>query len=192
MDPVTPPTKLVVDSTPCTLHLSVFRTWGNRTLPIKSPEWRALRADILERDNRTCAYCAYSSPHPRGRGLQIDHRDGNLSNNDPANLRIHCLPCEVIRRCRSAGIEGWLILAKSDMDQVEIVRRTRKLFEESGSIPNVLEVDACAARVKIATVDFANKLMKVDREDLSEEDKGLRGFFTPYAKYLFAVTMDIE
>jgi hypothetical protein len=78
------------------------------------------------------------------------------------------------------------------MDQAEIVRRTRKLFEASGSIPNVLEVDACAARVKIGTVNLANKLMKVDWEDMSEEDKGLRGFFTRDAKDLFAVTMDIE
>lgn len=78
------------------------------------------------------------------------------------------------------------------MDQAEIVRRTRKLFEESGSIPKILEVDACAAHAKITTVDLANKLTEVDWEELSEEDKGLRGFFTRYAKDLFAVTMDIE
>ena len=192
MDPVIPPAELATDSTPTPLHLSVTHTWGIRALPVKSPEWRALRADVLERDNRTCASCAYSFPHPGGRGLQIDHRDGNTSNNDPANLRIHCPPCEAIRHCRFAGVERWLILAKSDMDQAEIVRRTRKLFEGSGSIPIVLEVDACATRVNIGTVDLANKLKKVGREDLSEEDKGLRGFFTPRAKDLFAVTMIIE
>jgi hypothetical protein len=177
---------------PITLHLSVTRTWGNRTLPVDSPEWRTLRAEILERENRTCSSCAYASTHPKGRGLKIDHRDGDASNTDHTNLRVHCPPCEAIRHCRLAGMKLWLVLAKSDMDQVEIVRRTRQLFEESGSIPKILEVDALATRVKMNTVDLANKLIEMDREDLEEGEKGLRGFFTRYAEDLFAVTMATE
>jgi len=193
MDSVTSSAKLAVDlvpiSPPTTLCLSVTRTWGNRTLPVSSPEWRALRAEILERDNRTCASCAYVSSHPKGRGLKIDHRDGNASNNDHGNLRVHCPPCEAIRHCGLAGVKEWVILARSDMDQVEIVRRTRMLFEESASIPTIHEVDPLATDAEMETIDLANKLMQMDWEASEEEEKDLRGFFTPYAEDLFAVTM---
>ena len=171
------------------LHLSVTRTWGNRSLPVASAEWLALRDKILTRDNRTCASCAYTSPHPKGRGLQIDHRNGDASDNDHTNLRVHCPPCEAIRHCGLSGIKGWVCLASSDMEQVEIVRRTRKMFEESGKIPRIREVDPLANHAEINTIDLANKLMKMNREDLTEEEKGLRGFFTQKASDRFAITM---
>lgn len=179
-----------IDSMPSTtLHLSVTRTWGNRTLPVRSPEWRALRAEILERDNRTCASCGYTSPNPNGRGLKIDHRDGDASNNDPANLRVHCPPCEAIRHCGLSGIKRWVVVAKSEVDQVDILRRTRKLFEESGIMPSIRDVDPFATRVEITTIDLANKLMEVDWEDLRGEERSLRGFFSLHAVDLFTVTM---
>ena len=196
MDPVPPSSKLAVDSISIppsnSLHLSVTRTWGNRTLAIKSPAWRKLRAEILDRDNRTCASCGYASPHPNGRGLKIDHKDGDASNNDYSNLRVHCPPCESIRHCGLAGLNRWVILAKSDVDQIDIVRGTRTLFEESGSIPTIHKVDPFATRVEMKTIYLANKLMKMDWNDLTEEERGLKGFFTPYAEDLFAVTMDTE
>lgn len=172
-----------------TLHLSVTRTWGNRTLPVDSLEWRTLRAQVLERDGRTCASCSYISSHPIGRGLQIDHRDGNASNNDSTNLRIHCPVCEAIRHCGFAGMKGWVQLGSSDMGQVEIVRKTRRIFEETGKIPRVTEVDPDARRVEINVLKLANKLMDTDWEELTSEEKTLRGFFTPKAERLFAVTM---
>jgi hypothetical protein len=75
------------------------------------------------------------------------------------------------------------------MEQIEIVRRTRQLFEESGSIPTIRVVDPSATGVKMKMVDLANKLMEIERNDLTEEEKGLKGFFTPYAEELFVVTM---
>jgi hypothetical protein len=126
-----------------------------------------------------------------GSGLQIDHRDGDASNNDPANLRVHCPPCEAIRHCGLAAVKEWVVLAKSDMNQVEIIRRTRKLFEESGSMPNIREIDASATRPRIETTELANRFLEVDLDDLTEE-KGLRGFFTPHAENLFIRTMVIQ
>lgn len=171
------------------IRLSVTRSWGNRTLPVNSPEWRALRAGILARDNRTCASCSYASSHPMGRGLKVDHKNGDASNNDPRNLRIHCPPCEAIRHCGLAGVKGWVQLANSEMEQIEIIRRTRQMFEESGTIPRIRQVDPFATRARIDAVDLANKLLETDWEGLTDEEKSLRGFFTQDARELFAITM---
>jgi len=132
------------------------------------------------------------SPHPKGRGLHIDHLNGDVPDNDHTNLRVHCPPCEAIRHCGISGIKGRVCLASSDMEQVEIVRKTRKMFEESGRIPRIREVDPLATRTDITIVDLANKLRTMKREELTEEEKGLRGFFTPEAAGHFVITMDLE
>ncbi|KDQ16414.1 hypothetical protein BOTBODRAFT_106952 [Botryobasidium botryosum FD-172 SS1] len=176
-------------STQSSLRLSVTRIWGNRTIPVDSKEWRTLRANVLERDNRTCASCGYTSPHPRGRGLKIDHADGNASNNNPANLRVHCPPCEAIRHCGFAGMKGWLQLASSEMDQVEITHNTHRIFEETGVMPEVSAVDPRALSTEMTAIELANKLLGTDWECLTREEKGLRGFFTHDAADLFAITM---
>lgn len=182
----------VLNSQQGKLELSVTRTWGNRTLPVKSPEWRALRAQIISEKKATCASCGYISPHPFGKGLKIDHKDGNASNNNLDNLRVHCPPCEAIRHCGFAGIEGWIVLVHSDMEQVDILRRTRNLFEREKSIPHVREVDSNATRSRMETTALANKLMESDRRDLTEEEKHLKAFFTGNARDLFTVTMIVE
>lgn len=177
------------DASDSNLELSVTRTWGNRTLPVKSQEWRNLRTQIISDKKGICASCGYTSPHPRGRGLKIDHKDGNAANNSLDNLRIHCPPCEAIRHCGFAGMNGWVALMHSDMKQVDILRRTRELFEQSGSIPPMQEVDPSATCSSMETTALARKLLTVDREDLTEEERHLKGFFTEDAKELFTVTM---
>jgi hypothetical protein len=82
-------------------------------------------------------------------------------------------------------------LARSDMDQVEIVRRTRKMFEETGVMPPIREVDPLATRTNTDTVELANRLLHSDWEALTNEEKSLRGFFTGYAQNLFAITMAV-
>ena len=125
--------------------------------------------------------------------MKVDHRDGDASNNDLANLRVHCPPCEAIRHCGSSGIKEWIALARSDMDQVEIIRRTRALLEESGSMPTISEVDPASTRVETETTELANRLMEVNWEGLTEDERSLRGFFTRNAtRELFAVTIANE
>lgn len=131
-------------STHWDLHFSVTRTHGNRTLPVSSPQWAALRAEILFRDDRTCSACGHVSPHANGRSMVIDHADGDASNNDPTNLRIHCPPCEAVRHCGIAGLRGWLVVGESTMDQVDIVRKTRGMFESTGTVPHPKLVDPSA------------------------------------------------
>jgi len=77
------------------------------------------------------------------------------------------------------------------MEQVEIVRRTREIFETSGRIPSIQEVDPLATSSEIGILDLANELMETDWEALTEEYKGVRGFFTEHARGRFAVTSAI-
>lgn len=83
-------------------------------------------------------------------------------------------------------------MAISDVDQVEIVRKTRKMFEETGRVPRIREIDPRASRTDITLLDLANKMMETDWEDLTDEEKNLRGFFTGNAEILFAITMATE
>jgi hypothetical protein len=122
------------------LHLSVTSTHGNRTLPLKSARWKILRKKILHRDKQTCSSCGYLSPS-NGHHMIIDHANGDASNNDPSNLRVHCPPCDAIRHCGFAGTQGWLSIGESTMEQVEIVRKTREVFENTGVIPYAEDID---------------------------------------------------
>jgi len=78
------------------------------------------------------------------------------------------------------------------MEQVDIVRKTREMFEANGRMPRVREIDPLASPVDISMVDFANMLLKTDWEDLPDERKCLRGFFTKRAEDLFSVTMALS
>jgi hypothetical protein len=122
--------------------------------------------------------------------MKVAHLDGDSSNNDLANLRVHCPPCEAIRHCGFPGIKEWIALARSDMDQVEIVRRTRALLEASGSMPTISEVDPASTRVETETIELANRLMEVNWEELTKDERSLKGFFMRNAmRELFAVTI---
>jgi hypothetical protein len=79
------------------------------------------------------------------------------------------------------------------MEQVEIVRRTREMFELSGKMPRVQDVDPSARPVKLDILELANRLLEVERwEDLAEEERAVRGFFTQRARPKFAITMVTE
>ncbi|KAG5729344.1 UPF0696 like protein [Termitomyces sp. T112] len=170
------------------VHLDVTRTWDNRTLAVSSSEWRQLRADILRRDNNTCSSCGYTSPDDTGRGMKVDHIDGDASNNHPSNLRVHCPPCEAIRHCGLHGLYGYITLGSSALDQLEIIKRTREVFETSGNIPRVKEVDPHAIKPKISIVEFANILLETDWDNLPEKFRSFKGFFTNRADKLFSIT----
>lgn len=191
-------TQPTLDETPSTttslstqweLHLSVTPTHGNRTLPTSSPEWKALRSEILRRDDCTCSSCGYLSPYPHGRSMVIDHIDGDASNNDLSNLRVHCPPCEAIRHCGFAGLRKWIVIGESTVEQVEIVRKTREMFESTGVIPHPKRIDPSVKPADISVLELANMMLETPWKDLTEEFQCLRGFFTKNSSRLFRDTM---
>ncbi|KAG6885098.1 hypothetical protein C0992_005468, partial [Termitomyces sp. T32_za158] len=167
-----------------TIHLDVLRVWNHDALPVSSPEWQEIRADILTRNNNACSSCGYN-PLDSAR-LKIHHKDGDASNNDPSNLRVHCPPCTAIRHCGLHGLRGYIILGLSDLDQLEIIQRTREVFATSGTIPRVTELDPRAIRPDMSIGDFAELLLETNWYDLPEKYRKFKGFFTNIADKLFS------
>ena len=54
-----------------------------------------LRQQILQRDHYTCQAC-------RRYGNEVDHRDGDDSNQDPSNLQCLCKPCHSAKTAKDA------------------------------------------------------------------------------------------
>ena len=185
----TPTTTLLQVSTQWELHFSVTPTHGNRTLRTSSRQWKALRAEIRLRDKRTCSSCGYLSPHPQGHYMVIDHIDGDAPNNDLSNLRVHCPPCEAIRHCGFTGLRKWISVSESTMEQVEIVRKTREMFENTGVIPLPRSINPSLEPTSISVVELANMMLKTPWKDFLEKFKRLRGFFMRRSSGLFRNTM---
>lgn len=125
------------------LRLSVTRTWGNRTLPVKSKEWRKLREDVIRRYGGRCRFCGSKFT----KYLVCDHMDGNASNNDPSNLGINCRLCDWMRHCGLSGLKGMTVMRKSKLDQVEIVKRTYRYYLENKCWPKPEEIDDSCGEV---------------------------------------------
>jgi len=166
------------------LRLYVTRTWGDRTLPISSAQWRQLRQKIMNRDNWTCRFCGIRSE----KYMVCDHIDGNASNNDPTNLGVNCPTCDKIRHCGLAGSTGQLILLWSDLSQVEIVQKTHQFYRINRRVPKPDEVDPKAYPIVHWTkpdeylhlTDYANLMMEWNMDQLPNDCKThYKGFLSP-------------
>ena len=183
------PSTQTTPSTQWDLHLSVTSKHVNRTLPTPSRRWKELQTEILLRNKRTCSSCGYLSPHPEGRHMVIDHKDGNALNNYSLNLMLLCPPCHAIRHCGFSGLQDWITVSKSTMKQIEIVRKTREIFEKTGVIPHPYRIDPSVKLVRISAVELANMLLTTPWKYLPEGYQSLRGFFTKQSSRLFQYTM---
>lgn len=67
-----------------------------RALHTGSKAWERLRLIVLRRDLYECRACG-------GRGDQVDHVDGNDSNNALANLQTLCGPCHSRKTAMEQG-----------------------------------------------------------------------------------------
>jgi len=121
--------------------------------------------------------------------MVIDHIDGDASNNDLSNLRVHCPPCEAIRHCGLSGLRKWIVVGESTVEQVEIVRKTREMFESTGVIPHPKRIDPSVKPADISVLELANMMLETPWKDLPEEFQCLRGFFTKNSSRLFRDTM---
>lgn len=68
-------------------------------------EWRALRARIITRDGDRCIDCGkHALDLPMGERLEVDHEDGDPSNNAETNLGTRCTSChQKVERIRQGG-----------------------------------------------------------------------------------------
>jgi hypothetical protein len=75
------------------------------------------------------------------------------------------------------------------MEQVEIVRKTREVFEDTGVIPHPDHIDPSVKPVGTSVVQLANMMLTTPWKDLPEEFRRLRGYFTKHSARLFRKTM---
>jgi len=75
------------------------------------------------------------------------------------------------------------------MEQVEIVRKTREIFEVTGVIPNPERIDPSLKPVDIDVLELANTMLMTPWKDLPRQYRSLRGFFTQNSWSLFRNTM---
>jgi 5-methylcytosine-specific restriction endonuclease McrA/predicted kinase len=75
---------------------------ARRALNTGSNEWRAIRKQVLIRDDYTCAMCGRYGNH-------VDHIDGDATNDAPdgSNYQTLCRPCHSVK---TAGETGWVRL----------------------------------------------------------------------------------
>jgi 5-methylcytosine-specific restriction protein A len=74
-----------------------------RQYATNSAEWRAIRQQVLLRDNYTCRACGRTAG---GKGeAHVDHIDGDSGNNpeDGSNWQTLCAPCHSAKTAREDG-----------------------------------------------------------------------------------------
>ena len=58
-----------------------------------APSWRAIKSILFEDRENKCEVCEISEWNNKSIVLEVDHIDGNHSNNNPENLRFICPNC---------------------------------------------------------------------------------------------------
>jgi hypothetical protein len=93
--------------------------WYPRRLP--ETTWRKIRRLVLERDNHTCVSCG----HRALKWMNIHHVEES-ENNNLENLQTLCVACHAVLHVGLNLSLGKIEIWKTDIPQVEIVRKTRK------------------------------------------------------------------
>ena len=57
---------------------------------------RQIRSILLERHGHSCQICKHTTWTNQPIPLQVDHKDGNATNNQPSNLRMICHNCDAL------------------------------------------------------------------------------------------------
>jgi 5-methylcytosine-specific restriction endonuclease McrA len=58
-----------------------------------SPGWTGIKSILFEDRGRKCQVCGITEWNGKSLSLEVDHIDGDHSNNNPENLRIICPNC---------------------------------------------------------------------------------------------------
>jgi 5-methylcytosine-specific restriction endonuclease McrA len=80
--------------------------------------WRCKKARVIEKKNRerpwslfrgeVCERCGFVPEHISQ--LDVDHKDGNKSNNDPSNLQTLCANCHRLKTYQNRDWENKVLL----------------------------------------------------------------------------------
>jgi hypothetical protein len=78
-------------------HKEKVRSWlaGELVILVKRSSSLTIRKFLIEQSGEKCSLCGWSERHPiTGKvPVELDHIDGNSSNNLPSNVRLLCPNC---------------------------------------------------------------------------------------------------
>lgn len=151
--------------------------WWKRSLKINSEDWRKIRLEILNRDEYKCSFCGIRS----SKYMIIDHINGDSTNNSPENLRTNCPMCDTIRHSGLAGIKKTLEVKISNLNQLEIVEKTRNFYIANKKFPSAKEIDPFCKNTKYLPIECAVE----ENKKVPERMKKYKGFFTKNFSFKF-------
>ena len=143
-------------------------------------EWRRLRKRVLERDDYTCYFCR----HRATKWMNIHHIKSG-SDNRLQNLRTVCVACHAVMHVglnlQLRKIEIW----ESKLDQVEIVKRTRKGIREGKSLRQIKKsLSLRKGPYPPRSLRYANELLdQMGRSPRAYLDKPLCAVFTSLQRW---------
>jgi hypothetical protein len=159
---------------PSTLNAKI----GVRPDRVIQPSWRSPTKTTI-RDSRACKSC-YFSPHPRASSAnQLSLKESGFG------AKYLCPPCEAARQ----GRERWIQRGTSTMKQVDIIRKTRDIFQESGRVPQIHEIDPLATADAGTPTELEEELDfgRIKGMDSADDNMKFRAFFAHDASELFSI-----
>lgn len=120
------------------------------------PGWTKICKAVMERENGKCQECGMTNEEHRarwGRRLTVDHVDGDLTNNDPSNLKLLCLPDH-------ASKDGLRTHISPIADQKEKVIEMYKAGYSQRKIAELLGVGQYVISIKMKRWGFAARTKK--------------------------------
>ena len=95
-------------------------------------EWKRIREAVMERDNWTCAACGH-----RAKKWMNTHHLADSGDHTPENLVPLCVACHAVMHVGRSLAEKIVEVWRSEISQVEIVRRTLEAVKSGLSLAQV-------------------------------------------------------
>jgi len=111
---------------------------------------------VLERDNYTCVSCG----HRALKWMHVHHFEES-ENNDPSNLKTMCVACHAILHVGRSLMHGTIEIWRTNMSQVEIVRKTRAGVKAGLSLAQIKKkLKLKRGPLAPKSVGYANSLLR--------------------------------
>jgi len=133
--------------------------------------WQGLKKKILQRDNYTCVYCG-----GKYQKYMYCVRKDKSSSKDIKNLISCCRLCYICTHFNYLFFEE-VVLCRSKMQQVDIIRKTVDYILANNSIPSIIDIDANAEQINMSVYNFINLISLYEIHNISII-KDFKVFFT--------------
>jgi hypothetical protein len=138
-------------------------------------EWKTLRESTLKRVNNICRYCGggYS------KYLMCFHLDSNSDNtveDIKDNLDVCCKLCYMVTHVNYSYLDD-IIVCWSELDQVEIVRKTVDYVIKNNKVPELKDIDKNVKQSPLSVMELCSILLEGNKK-LLKNINNIKIFFT--------------